>query len=93
MKYSNFCLLKSLFSSTDISCKKEYELNMAKSRNKSVAAGIKNSSSITNLASQEELLKVQDELVKELVHHEVENGLQVVSDGEFGRSWWHLDFL
>lgn len=24
--------------------------------------------------SQEELLKVQDELVKELVHHEVENG-------------------
>ena len=43
--------------------------------------------------SQEELLKVQDELVKELVHHEVENGLQVVSDGEFSRSWWHLDFL
>ena len=43
--------------------------------------------------SQDELLKVQDELVKELVHHEVENGLQVVSDGEFGRSWWHLDFL
>ena len=28
-----------------------------------------------------------------MVHHEVENGLQVVSDGEFGRSWWHLDFL
>ena len=43
--------------------------------------------------SQDELLKVQDELVKDLVHHEVENGLQVVSDGEFGRSWWHLDFL
>ena len=43
--------------------------------------------------SQEELLKVQDELVKELVHHEVENGLQVVSDGEFGRSWWHLDLV
>lgn len=43
--------------------------------------------------SQDELLKVQDELVKDLVHHEVENGLRVVSDGEFGRSWWHLDFL
>ncbi|MBM7636358.1 vitamin B12 independent methionine synthase [Streptococcus saliviloxodontae] len=43
--------------------------------------------------SQDELLKVQDQLVKELVHHEVENGLKVVSDGEFGRSWWHLDFL
>ena len=26
--------------------------------------------------SQEELLKVQDELVKDLVHHEVENGLK-----------------
>lgn len=43
--------------------------------------------------SKEELLAVQDQLVKELVHHEVENGLKVVSDGEFGRSWWHLDFL
>ena len=43
--------------------------------------------------SQEELLKVQDKLVKKLVQHEVENGLEVVSDGEFGRSWWHLDFL
>ncbi len=43
--------------------------------------------------SQADLLAVQDKLVKDLVHHEVENGLQVVSDGEFGRSWWHLDFL
>ena len=43
--------------------------------------------------SREELQAVQDKLVKELVDHEVENGLQVVSDGEFGRSWWHLDFL
>lgn len=42
---------------------------------------------------QAAILKVQDELVKDLVHHEVENGLKVVSDGEFGRSWWHLDFL
>ncbi|MGT2908175.1 vitamin B12 independent methionine synthase [Streptococcus dentiloxodontae] len=43
--------------------------------------------------SKEELLDIQDKLVKELVEHEVENGLKVVSDGEFGRSWWHLDFL
>lgn len=42
---------------------------------------------------KEELLAVQNRLVKELVHHQVENGLKVVSDGEFGRSWWHLDFL
>lgn len=43
--------------------------------------------------NQAELLQVQDRLVKDLVDHEVENGLKVVSDGEFGRSWWHLDFL
>ncbi|MGX7775860.1 vitamin B12 independent methionine synthase [Streptococcus pluranimalium] len=43
--------------------------------------------------SREELLDIQDELVKDLVHHEVDNGLKVVTDGEFGRSWWHLDFL
>lgn len=43
--------------------------------------------------SKEELLDIQDRLVKELVHHQVENGLEVISDGEFGRSWWHLDFL
>lgn len=23
----------------------------------------------------------------------VENGLEIISDGEFGRSWWRLDFL
>ena len=43
--------------------------------------------------SLEDLLAIQDKLVKDLVDHEIENGLQVVSDGEFGRSWWHLDFL
>ncbi|MGV3028020.1 vitamin B12 independent methionine synthase [Streptococcus hyovaginalis] len=43
--------------------------------------------------TQEELLKVQDKLVKDLVDHQVASGLKVVTDGEFGRSWWHLDFL
>ena len=43
--------------------------------------------------THQKLLEVQDRLVKELVGHQVENGLKVVSDGEFGRSWWHLDFL
>ncbi len=43
--------------------------------------------------SHEDLLVIQDKLVAELVHHQVDNGLKVVSDGEFGRSWWHLDFL
>lgn len=43
--------------------------------------------------SLEELKDIQDKLVKDLVTHQVDNGLRVVSDGEFGRSWWHLDFL
>lgn len=43
--------------------------------------------------SKPELLKIQDDLVKDLVQHEVDSGLKVVTDGEFGRSWWHLDFL
>ncbi len=43
--------------------------------------------------SHEDLLAIQDELVADLVKHQVESGLRVVSDGEFGRSWWHLDFL
>lgn len=43
--------------------------------------------------SKDDLLAIQDKLVKDLVDHQVANGLSVVSDGEFGRSWWHLDFL
>ncbi|MGT2929088.1 vitamin B12 independent methionine synthase [Streptococcus dentasini] len=43
--------------------------------------------------SRADLLSLQDKLVAELVQHEVASGLKVVSDGEFGRSWWHLDFL
>ncbi|WP_165211557.1 vitamin B12 independent methionine synthase [Streptococcus tangpeifui] len=43
--------------------------------------------------NREALLETQDKLVADLVRHQVESGLKVVSDGEFGRSWWHLDFL
>ena len=38
--------------------------------------------------SQEELLKVQDELVKELVHHEVENRSEERRVGKECRSRW-----
>ena len=43
--------------------------------------------------TQEQLRKVEDEEIAKLVAKEEEIGLQVVSDGEFRRSWWHFDFL
>jgi len=39
------------------------------------------------------LLKVQQAEIHDLVVHQHEVGLKDVTDGEFGRSWWHLDFL
>lgn len=39
------------------------------------------------------LTAVEDRLITDLVQKEVDNGLQAVTDGEFRRSWWHLDFL
>ncbi|MCO6183137.1 vitamin B12 independent methionine synthase [Leuconostoc fallax] len=43
--------------------------------------------------SHEELLQVQHEEIKKLVDEQVKVGLRAVTDGEFNRSWWHLDFL
>lgn len=43
--------------------------------------------------SEAELKAIQHELVTDLVAHEHEAGLPAITDGEFGRSWWHLDFL
>lgn len=43
--------------------------------------------------SAAELLTTQHQLVDDLVDNEVKSGLHVITDGEFGRSWWHLDFL
>ncbi|MEJ8776701.1 5-methyltetrahydropteroyltriglutamate--homocysteine S-methyltransferase [Pseudogracilibacillus sp. ICA-222130] len=41
----------------------------------------------------EELRKVEDEAIKDLVNKQAEIGLEAVTDGEFRRSWWHLDFM
>ena len=41
--------------------------------------------------SQAELTAVEDQEIKDLVQKEVAAGLKVVSDGEFRRSYWHLD--
>lgn len=36
---------------------------------------------------------VEDEAIREAVAHQEELGLRAVTDGEFRRDWWHLDFL
>jgi methionine synthase II (cobalamin-independent) len=43
--------------------------------------------------SGDDLEKVEDEEIIKLVDKQKEIGLQVVTDGEFRRSWWHLDFF
>ena len=40
-----------------------------------------------------ELRQVENIEIAELVRKEVEHGLQFVTDGEFRRKWWHLDWL
>lgn len=43
--------------------------------------------------SESDLKKVEDECIIELIEKQKEVGLQVITDGEFRRSWWHLDFM
>lgn len=43
--------------------------------------------------SAEELKKVEDKCIAELIEKEKVNGLRAVTDGEFRRRYWHLDFL
>lgn len=43
--------------------------------------------------TREDLKKVEDEEIAKLVKKEVEHGLLFVTDGEFRRRWWHLDWL
>nr|WP_278771961.1 5-methyltetrahydropteroyltriglutamate--homocysteine S-methyltransferase [Limosilactobacillus mucosae] len=40
---------------------------------------------------QAELKAVEDKCIKELVAKQAQAGLHAVTDGEFRRSWWHLD--
>src|SRR5690348_4974664 len=40
-----------------------------------------------------ELAAVEDREIAAIVRRQEEVGLQAVTDGEFRRSWWHLDFL
>lgn len=39
------------------------------------------------------LKSIEDELIIDLIKKEEDTGLQAVTDGEFRRSWYHLDFF
>lgn len=43
--------------------------------------------------SKEELVKVEGKAITELITKQKEVGLPVITDGEFRRSSWHLDFM
>jgi 5-methyltetrahydropteroyltriglutamate--homocysteine methyltransferase len=46
-----------------------------------------------NAYSAEELQKVEDQAIRDAVKLQEDLGLQAVTDGEFRRTYWHLDFL
>ena len=39
------------------------------------------------------LAEIEDRAIEEAVRHQEALGLQSITDGEFRREWWHLDFL
>ena len=43
--------------------------------------------------TKDELTKIEDEEIAILVQNELKNGIKAVTDGEYRRSFWHLDFL
>ena len=47
----------------------------------------------TGKISQEKLREVETQEIRRIVDKQIEIGLEAVTDGEFRRTWWHLDFL
>lgn len=43
--------------------------------------------------NQQALTEIENKAITELVHKQKAAGLHVITDGEFRRSWWHLDFM
>src|SRR5215831_18873861 len=43
--------------------------------------------------SAAELKAVEDAEIEKIIRKQEEIGLQSITDGEFRRAWWHLDFL
>ncbi len=46
-----------------------------------------------NEISADELKRIEDQEIVKLVDKQKSVGLKAVTDGEFRRSWWHLDFM
>ena len=44
-------------------------------------------------ASSAELKAAEDQAIREVVRLQEEIGIPAVTDGEFRRDWWHIDFL
>ena len=40
-----------------------------------------------------QLKEVEDREIEKIIKKQEEIGLQLATDGEFRRSWWHFDFL
>src|SRR6267143_3002517 len=43
--------------------------------------------------SSAELNAIEDREIERIIRKQEESGLKSITDGEFRRSWWHLDFL
>ena len=43
--------------------------------------------------SAEELKNIRRDAIKQLVKKQKEAGLRIISDGEYNRTYWHLDFM
>ena len=43
--------------------------------------------------SVEALKEIEDREIERIIKKQEDVGLQSITDGEFRRSWWHLDFL
>src|SRR6266851_1704822 len=43
--------------------------------------------------SAAELTAIEDREIERIIRKQEESGLKSITDGEFRRSWWHLDFL
>ncbi len=43
--------------------------------------------------NREQLTEIEDQEIAKLVQQQLDAGIQVITDGEFRRSWWHIDFL
>ena len=43
--------------------------------------------------SDAQLKAIEDEEIKNIIRRQEDVGLELATDGEFRRSWWHFDFL